>query len=61
VAYDALAVTPLWGHRWDDAAGNNDNASGLAVDPDGSRVFVMGKSYRRGDSWDYVTVAYSTH
>jgi hypothetical protein len=57
IAYDATDGETLWISRWD--RGYADGAVGLAVHPDGSKVFVTGSSNRRVGLPDYATVAYS--
>ncbi len=58
VAYDGASGTALWVKRYEGA--NQDEATDLAVSPDGSTLFVTGSSVRPATSWDYATVAYTT-
>lgn len=48
----------LWVARYNDPASKDDGATSLAVSPDGSMVFVTGRSGGRGTNSDYATVAY---
>ena len=57
VAYDALSGDELWVKRYNGAANLNDFAIALEVNPDGSGVFVAGRSSSTTDD-DYATVAY---
>lgn len=59
IAYDPLTGGPLWEDRYQgpEKIGNVPNA--IAVSPDGSRVFVTGRSQGSGQSYqDYATLAY---
>jgi sugar lactone lactonase YvrE len=58
VAYDASSGAELWVKRYD--GGLQDVASALGVTPDGSEVFVTGRSASSStDGDDYATVAYN--
>jgi hypothetical protein len=59
VAYDAHTGAQLWVSRYDGPASGDDVAYSLAVDPDGSAVFVTGGSQGLADGFDYTTVAYT--
>jgi DNA-binding beta-propeller fold protein YncE len=60
VAYDASTGAQRWVERYDGPGdGGNDEARGLAVDPGGTSVYVVGLSYAQGNHFDFVTVAYS--
>lgn len=67
VAYDASTGVEKWVARYDDPDANHDWANAVSVSPDGTMVFVTGRSW--GDSalsdhgkvlshYDYATVAY---
>ena len=58
VAYDTSTGGRIWVSRYNDAADKRDEATSLAVSPDGASVFVTGHSSGSGSSWDYATVAY---
>jgi outer membrane protein assembly factor BamB len=57
VAYDAVTGAKLWVKRYDGPAHNADYPYAASVSPDGSALFVMGKSKGSPD-FDYATVAY---
>jgi len=57
VAYDAATGSPRWTHRLNTPGNGADEARAIAVNPDGSTVYVTGY----GGPWtygDYLTVAY---
>ena len=56
VAYDAATGAQVWASSYD--AGRRDEARGVAVAPDGSRVYVVGVSRPADAPRDYVTIAY---
>jgi hypothetical protein len=58
VAYDSLSGSQLWVARYDGPGHGDDYAYGLAVSPDGSRVFVTGPAVGLNGSDDYATVCY---
>jgi WD40 repeat protein len=59
VAYDAGTGQELWVSRYDGPTGDPDEAYAVAVSPDGSKVFVTGRSFGvLGEGRDYATVAY---
>jgi PQQ-like domain len=55
-AYDSNTGHLVWGARYDGTAGLTDVAYGIAVSPEGTRVFVTGRS--DGLTEDFATVAY---
>ena len=60
VAYDASAGTKLWARRYDGPASpakSTDGVNALAVDPDGSSVYITGNSTGTDTGFDYATVA----
>jgi WD40 repeat protein len=57
VAYDASTGAQLWVMRYSSGSGN-DFAEALEVSPDGSKVFVTGRSKGSASGWDYASVAY---
>jgi outer membrane protein assembly factor BamB len=57
VAYDAATGARVWVSRYN-GPDKDDFASGLAVSPDASTVFVTGYSEARHTLYDYATVAY---
>ena len=57
IAYSALTGEELWTARYD-AGASFDYPAGIAVSPDGSNVFVLGYSKRRGRTFDYISIAY---
>jgi PQQ-like domain len=60
VAYRAANGRELWERRYDGPGNADDFATGLALSPDGSTVFVTGGSFSSTgwNSSDYATVAY---
>jgi len=58
VAYDASSGRKLWARRYDGPANSDDYAYSLAVNPDGTSVFVTGTSNQSITNTDYATVAY---
>jgi hypothetical protein len=58
VTYDTSTGKRLWSTRYRGPAKRLDAASALGVSPDGSEVFVTGRSRVAGSNYDYVTVAY---
>jgi DNA-binding beta-propeller fold protein YncE len=60
VAYDATTGTELWARRYDGPTHDPDEAFALALSPDGTKVFVTGRSFGDiGEGRDFATVAYS--
>ena len=58
VAYDSSSGSRLWVRRYDGPGHGSDYAYALAVNPDGSRVFVTGHSEGTTSFVDYATLAY---
>jgi DNA-binding beta-propeller fold protein YncE len=59
LAYDAVSGVPLWVRRFDwPGADSPDGATGIAVTPDGSTVFVTGHGLGFSGNYDYDTIAY---
>src|SRR6266545_4946429 len=49
----------LWVATYNGPANNYDDPAGVAVNPDGSRVFVTGGSYGVGTLYDWASIAYT--
>jgi DNA-binding beta-propeller fold protein YncE len=64
IAYDAATGALLWLHRFDGPAGGDDVPAAVAVNPDGSAVYVAGSVTNATgggpQNLDFATVAYST-
>lgn len=58
VAYDTATGGEVWANRYDGPSSRWDAANGVAVSPDGARVFVTGGS--RDETRDYATLAYDS-
>lgn len=58
VAYGAATGRQLWTRRYDGPSHGSDIPSAIAVDSDGSHVYVTGKSMGLGTAGDYATLAY---
>jgi hypothetical protein len=56
IAYDASSGARLWVARYNGPGDSNDYATALRVSPNGTEVFVTGRSF--GSSDDYATIAY---
>src|SRR5205814_10391627 len=59
----AATDTATGGRRWtsmyDGGFGRDDQAAGLAVSPDGTKVFVTGQSEHAAGNYDYMTAAFA--
>src|SRR5436190_1371168 len=58
VAYESSTGARLWVRRYNGPGNDDDEAFALGVSPDGSTVFVTGRSVGSTSSVDYATVAY---
>ena len=61
VAYDRTTGAPLWEARYDGPGTpqlRDDEAVGIAISPDGTKVFVTGSSYQGQSGTSIVTIAY---
>ena len=58
-AYDAVTGASLWSRLYRGPRSDNDAATGVAVSPDGSAVFVTGQIQEPTGGYRYATVAYS--
>jgi hypothetical protein len=58
VAYDASTGAKVWARRFNGPGNSDDYAFALGVSPDGSKVFVTGRSEGSGSREDYATIAY---
>jgi PQQ-like domain len=59
IAYDSSTGKQLWMKRYDGPTGDPDEASTLTTSPDGTMVYVSGRSFGRiGQGRDYATIAY---
>jgi len=56
----ATHATRLWVQRYNGSASPDSRAADVGVSPDGSTVFVTGKSHGPGSGLDYATVAYDS-
>ena len=59
VAYDPGSGRVIWARRFDDPAHGDDESVGIALEPDGLRVFVTGWSEAPSAEPDFTTVAYA--
>ena len=58
-AYDPTTGAEVWASRYDGPGNGWDSPAGLAVAPDGSKVFITGRSWG-GTTLDFATVAYDS-
>ena len=59
IAYNATTGAQLWLKRYNGPGSSND-ASAVAISPDGATVYVTGQSLGpHGRNWDYATIAYN--
>jgi hypothetical protein len=59
LAYDAATGSLAWTSRYNGPASGEDLPKAVAASPDGSRVFVTGRSIGSGTGHDFATVAYN--
>ena len=59
VAFDAVGGMWAWYRTYDGPGNAEDAATGIAVSPDGSRLFVTGGSTGSATSAGYCTIAYN--
>jgi DNA-binding beta-propeller fold protein YncE len=59
-AYDAATGATAWSRLYRGPRSDDDAATGIAVSPDGSAVFVTGQIHAPTSGYRYATVAYST-
>jgi DNA-binding beta-propeller fold protein YncE len=59
VAYNAVTGARLWVSRYNDPSSGDDEATSVAVSPDGTTVYVTGTSQQGTTGYDYATVAYN--
>jgi hypothetical protein len=58
LAYDTLNGSQLWVSSFNGPANGDDSAEGVAVNPNGSRVYVIGLSESVSGGFDIETIAY---
>lgn len=60
VAYEVATGLQVWSQRYDGPESLDDEATAIAVSPDGTKVFVTGRSFAdySGSLDDYATIAY---
>jgi hypothetical protein len=62
LAYNASTGGKVWVARYNGPGNSSDQPSALAVNGDGTRVFVTGESYGgKATGYDYATVAYNAY
>jgi hypothetical protein len=59
IAYDASTGAKRWAERYNGPSDSRDEATSVAVSPNGSQVFVTGSSPAGTTSDDFATVAYT--
>jgi hypothetical protein len=60
LAYDAATGARFWVQRYNSTFNRDDTPSGIALNPDGSKVYVTGTSVSTSTGKDYATLAYDT-
>jgi DNA-binding beta-propeller fold protein YncE len=60
VAYNASTGAVIWTKLYNGPANNEDVPSKVALSPDGTKVYVTGRSVGSTTSSDYATIAYNT-
>jgi hypothetical protein len=58
IAYDATVGTQLWAKRYNGPGDAWDFSTSVETDPDGSTVYVTGRSQAGSGTYDYATIAY---
>lgn len=58
LAYDSAKGATLWTRRFTDPEPGDDVGLAVAVDPDGSRIYVLGSYEKDGFNLDFATLAY---
>lgn len=58
LAYDAATGAPVWGSRFNGSGNSVDEAQSIAVSPDGTKVYLTGRSGGAVTGADFVTIAY---
>jgi sugar lactone lactonase YvrE len=59
VAYSAATGKQLWASRYNGPANGYDAAKAIAVSPDGTAVYVTGRSFAGANNFSYATIAYN--
>src|SRR5262245_27627713 len=58
IAYDATIGTQLWAKRYNGPGDVWDFSTSVGIGPDGSTVYVTGRSQATSGAYDYATIAY---